>query len=763
VPARFLPYAQVFASMLDGVLVAGVARQPRFMFANDAAARLFEVPVEELLVSLSAFPAKFRYRELSGEPALPIASRALAGEIVAPIERLIRTPTGVEKAIRTSAAPLRDEQGRITGAVVLAADISAKKAEEARASEHAAQLQRAHDDLSRALADAEHAVELLEHGDGFIELDRDWVILRVNAAQERTAGKPRSESVGRVFWEVWPNAAVPEGAYWREYHRCMEERVPVQFESHYAPLDAWFGITAYPTRSGGMALFFRDITPRKRAERALRESEARFRTLTEAMPQIVCALAPDGRAEYVNPRWTAFSRLDLASTNEAGWATILHPDDFATAVECRRRALKTLVPQEVELRYRAADGTFRWFLSCLAPIAEDRRVVRFIGCAMDIEDRKRAEEAFRETDRRRTEFLGVLSHELRNPLAPIRNSIHILETVPEGPQATRARQVIRRQAEHLTRLVDDLLDATRISRGKVQLRREVVDLRNVVRRTCEDHRSMFADAELEMSLDFPAGPVWADVDPIRIAQVIGNLLHNAHKFTPPGGAVTVRLRGRRGRAEVSVRDDGAGIDPAQVARMFEPFAQEDRSLARTRGGLGLGLALSKGLVELHGGTITARSDGAGKGSEFTISLPMVEGTTAPAADRAGVSQARVRRRVLVIEDNADAAQSLADVLQLEGHEVTIARNGTVGVQLARELKPDLVICDLGLPDLDGFEVGRTLRADDSLRATRLIALSGYAQPEDIERARNAGFEAHLPKPAPLEQLDSLLAADHAVS
>lgn len=738
----------------------------------------------------------------------------------------------------------------------------------------------------------------LEHGDGLVEVNREWVIVRVNAAQERATGKPRAETLGREFWDIWPEVADPAGAQWREFHRCMEERVPVEFETYYAPFDAWYGVTAYPTTSGGIAVFFRDITARKRAEeavldrerrlgaffqsvmelagvhevvrdasgavvdsivrevndpvlpflgrrreevvgrrlsevipealvsaltgpwtevlataeparyeveygghvlavsasrmsadtiaavaedvterkravRALQESEARFRTLTEAMPQIVCALAPDGRVEYVNPKWIAFSGLDLASTNEAGWRGVLHPDDFATAAECRRRALKSLAPQEVELRYRAADGTFHWFLSRLAPIAQGDRVVRFIGSAMNIEDRKRAEEALREseeslrryadalleTDRRRTEFLGILSHELRNPLAPIRNSIDILELAPEGPHAIRARQVIRRQTEHLARLVDDLLDATRISRGKAQLHREVVDLRDLVTRTCEDHRSMFADAGIDLDLELPAPPLWADVDPTRIAQVIGNLLHNAHKFTPPGGSVTVRLRGRGGHADVSVQDNGAGIGPGQVARMFEPFAQEDRTLARTRGGLGLGLALAKGLVELHGGTVSARSEGVGQGSEFTISLPVVERAPLPRAEPARAHHADIRRRVLVIEDNADAARTLADVLELDGHEVTIARNGALGLRLARELRPDVVICDLGLPDLDGYEVARRLRADESLPSMRLVALSGCAQPEDVERARAVGFDAHLPKPAPLERIESVLGAD----
>jgi two-component system CheB/CheR fusion protein len=304
--------------------------------------------------------------------------------------------------------------------------------------------------------------------------------------------------------------------------------------------------------------------------------------------------------------------------------------------------------------------------------------------------------------------------------------------------------------------VDDLLDVTRISHGKIHLNREVVDLRNVVRRTCEDHRSLFEDREIELNLDFPAAPVWIDADATRIGQVVGNLLNNASKFTPAGGAVTVRLRGRPGHAEICVRDTGFGMEPQQVARMFEPFAQEDRSLARTRGGLGLGLALSKGLIELHGGTVTAHSSGAGKGSEFTITLPLAARPTQGMPVPVSALSSRERRRILIIEDNVDAARTLADVLEIVGHEVTVARDGASGVALARTLKPDVVLCDLGLPDVDGYEVARILRQDEELRSMRLIALSGYAQAEDKERAREAGFHAHLSKPAPLDELAELL-------
>ena len=283
------------------------------------------------------------------------------------------------------------------------------------------------------------------------------------------------------------------------------------------------------------------------SQAALRESEERLRTLTEAMPQIVCELALDGRPEYVNSSWVAYSGLTLEAAARTGWQGVLHPDDLTAARDCLRRTRELRSPQDVELRYRAADGSYRWFLSRLAPIVDGDRVVRFIGAAMDIDDRKRAESErerllaeARESDRRKDEFLGMLSHELRNPLAPIRNSVYILERAePGSEQAARARAVIERQAEHLTRLVDDLLDVTRIARGKIQLRRERLDLREVVRRTADDLRPLMQARGVAFHVSLPPTAVWTAADATRITQVVGNLLHNAAKFTPArraGGA-----------------------------------------------------------------------------------------------------------------------------------------------------------------------------------------------------------------------------------
>ncbi|HET9599347.1 MAG TPA: ATP-binding protein [Anaeromyxobacteraceae bacterium] len=366
----------------------------------------------------------------------------------------------------------------------------------------------------------------------------------------------------------------------------------------------------------------------------------------------------------------------------------------------------------------------------------------------------------RESNERKSEFLAVLSHELRNPLAPIHNALYILEcTEPGSEQSTHARDVIRRQVVHLTRLVDDLLDTTRISRGKIALSRERCDLREVVRSTCDDHRTTFERRRLALRLDVPAAPVWIDGDPIRIAQVVSNLLQNAAKFTRPPGGVSVAVRSSERRAALHVSDEGAGMEPSMLERIFEPFVQGPQGIAPEDGGLGLGLALVKALVQLHGGSVAARSGGAGRGSEFIVELPVAAAPAPPKRQQERRSLAGPSRLVLIIEDNIDAADTLAQVLELRGHRARVAYDGMSGMALARELKPDAILCDVGLPDVDGYEVAHTLRSNGDLPSTRLIALTGYAQQADRARAKGAGFDAHLPKPLPLEELTALLSRD----
>ena len=369
--------------------------------------------------------------------------------------------------------------------------------------------------------------------------------------------------------------------------------------------------------------------------------------------------------------------------------------------------------------------------------------------------RKRAEEALVQEARNKDRFLAVLSHELRNPLAPIRNSLFVLERAdPGGGRAREAQAVIGRQVTHLTRIVEDLLDVTRIAQGKIRIEAEPLELDDVARRTIEDHRLTFAESGVVLESHLPAKPLWVSGDATRLAQVLGNILGNAVKFTPRGGTVAVRLTREGGEAVLSVRDTGVGIDPEMQGRLFEPFMQAPQTIDRTLGGLGLGLAMVKELVELHGGEVAVASVGQGHGSTFTVRLPL--GAAPVQAVAAPVASEMRRHRILVIDDSVNTADSLRDVLAEEGQEVRVANDGSKGITLAREFRPQIVICDVGLPGMDGYAVARAFRADPSLKGSYLIALSGYARAEDRQRARDAGFDRHLAKPTSLESLEQIL-------
>jgi signal transduction histidine kinase/CheY-like chemotaxis protein len=359
------------------------------------------------------------------------------------------------------------------------------------------------------------------------------------------------------------------------------------------------------------------------------------------------------------------------------------------------------------------------------------------------------------------DILGVLGHELRNPLAPLGNALQVLKLSAADPGAVeRARLLMERQFRVMTRLVDDLLDLPRFARGKAQLRAERVDLVRLVRDVVGDRRGPFADAGVALVVELPAGPADTSGDPARLAQVLGNLVGNALKFTDRGGEVRVRLSADADRraAALSVRDTGVGIDPAVLPRVFEPFVQADRTVERSRGGLGLGLALVKGIVELHGGSVRAASAGPGTGSEFVVELPLID---RPAADDPGAAPAAApatARRVLVIEDNADAADSLQTYLEMLGHAVVIARSGPEGVRVGPVAAPDVVVCDIGLPGLSGHAVCAELRKAPALARTLFVALSGHA---DAGEPRSDGFDLYLLKPVEPARLAGIIAAHPA--
>ncbi len=645
-----------------------------------------------------------------------------------------------------------------------------------------------------------------------------------------------------------------------------------------------------PLRMLGM---IQDVTERRQAA-VLRESEERFRTLANAIPQLAWIARPDGNVDWFNQRWHEYTGTTPEQMRGWGWQVVHHPETLPKVLEVWKRCIETGQPFEMEFPLRGADGTFRRFLTRTLPLrGPDGRVVQWfgtstdvtelveaqaalkkerdfisavidtagalvvivdrqgrikrfnhaceqvtgyssdevlgrhveflipeeqkpgvrealstlmehrlpsfhenewlakngsrrliawsntaivgsdgliehvIGTGLDVTERNQAQAALRqandrliEADHRKNEFLAVLSHELRNPLSPVRSSLYILErATPGGEQARRALQIIDRQARHMTRLIEDLLDVTRISRGKINLQRERVNLSALARGVAEDHREAFSKNGVDLRVEVAGEPLWVNADPTRLAQVIGNLLSNSAKFTARGGRTVLCVEANaRGQAVIRVRDDGVGLSRESLARLFEPFAQAPQTIDRSRGGLGLGLALVKGLVEMHGGSVAAHSEGEGKGSAFTVVLPLHlptrdELVVAPAPERGSSA-----RRVLVVEDNVDVAESLREALELGDHEVAVAYSGPEGVEVARRVMPDVVLCDIGLPGMDGYGVAGVLRADPnaSLRSTFLIALSGYAQQEDVMKSRSAGFDRHMAKPPSIEALEKLL-------
>lgn len=404
----------------------------------------------------------------------------------------------------------------------------------------------------------------------------------------------------------------------------------------------------------------------------------------------------------------------------------------------------------------AAAGAARRLSASDRTLAED-----LAGRAAVAFDNNRLYQSLQQADRHKDEFLAMLAHELRNPLAPIRNATEVMRLVGnQDAVVVQARDMIDRQVKHMARLVDDLLDTSRISRGKILLRKESIDLVKLVRDVADDTRPELANAGLTLELRLADGPIWCDGDPTRLAQVVGNVLHNARKFTDAGGRVTVELQ-RDGATSVriTVRDTGIGMEPAMLSRVFESFTQADRSLDRSRGGLGLGLALVKGLVELHGGRATAHSAGPGQGTELSIWLPIRQAPMPIPERAAGPAAGAGPCRVLIIEDNVDAAVSMQMLLSQAGHHVQVATSGPAGVQAVLDFGPDVVLCDLGLPGgMDGYAVAQTLRRNGAGGPPLLVALTGYGQEEDKQRSYSAGFDAHLTKPVEFQELQRLMAA-----
>jgi PAS domain S-box-containing protein len=628
---------------------------------------------------------------------------------------------------------------------------------------HEAQERQAAEERSRAILES--------MSEGFIALDNEWRITYANSAAEHVTQMDREQLVGGQFWDLFPQVHGTE----REvaYRRTASERVRARIEAYLDPHGRWFEINSFPTPDGGIALYFRDDTERRRAEEGIR----RLAAVAEQSTDFIGLFTPDAGGIYLNPAGRAMAGL-AGDADIAHWRLI----DFA-AHDCRQFMGTEVLPAltgaaaqwEGELRFArvGGDGTFPVYFKGFMVRDAGGSNIGLATITRDITEHKRAEDELRriaadlsEADHRKSEFLATLAHELRNPLAPIRTGLDLLKMGP-GDAATseRVHEMMERQLGHLIHLVDDLLDIARITRGKIELKKEQVDLRDVVATALETSAALIEGSGHTLSVKLPDEPLALEADVTRLVQVLSNLLNNAAKYTPAGGHVSLQAWREDGQAVVAVADTGVGIPAESLGSVFDMFTQVRSSIDRAQGGLGIGLSLVRRLVELHGGRVSASSAGRGKGSTFTVRLPLrtAARAVAPAPGGAARETAGAARplRVLVVDDNADAAASLVELLRLLGHETQVAHDGLQGYRLAQEFVPDLVFLDIGLPGMNGHEVARAIRRTPGLERVLLIALTGWGAASDMSQSQEAGFDQHLTKPVSFEALEQAFSAAEA--
>jgi PAS domain S-box-containing protein len=728
------------SSMANGVVIYGPDGQKRF--SNRAAQDILEyTPNEQALTDFRERTRAISFGKEDGSPFAPEetpVARALQGEVSKNVIMVIHRP-GREIWVSVNAAPIRGPNGELLGAVSSVIDITGRRQMEARAAWLASFPER-----------NPHPIT---------ELSLAGQIHYINPAGRRLFPDLEKQGLAHPWLSDWASATRPL----QDNGEASVERTVTLGKATYA--QSMYLVSEV----GRVRVYGRDVTARRQAELQVKDQGDLLETIVNHLPSgAILIRGSDLTILLANPAYQA-----IAPGKEMVGRSMVEvwPEAQPRVADLCRQVLSTGEPyiavDEAFSVSRTTGGSlepayFTWalhrvrlpgdqgwgVLNTVWETTESRRMEQEL---------RLANQRLREDDQRKNEFLAMLSHELRNPLAPIRNSLYVLDRAERGSdQAKRAQATIDRQTAHLTRLVDDLLDVARISKGKIRLRKQVIDLGDLVRRTVDDHRSLFVADGVGLEVALPDAALWVDGDATRLTQALGNLLHNAAKFSDRGGHASVSVAREEHVAVISVRDTGVGLSREMLPRIFEPFTQADTTLDRTRGGLGLGLALVKGLIELHGGSVRVKSEGLAQGSEFTIRLPLL----APVTDREAAPSARRAagvRRVLVIEDNIDAAESLREVLEFGGHAVEIANSGRDGIEKSRAFRPDMILCDIGLPGMDGYEGARRLRADKTVASTYLVALTGYALPEDLAKAKEAGFDEHVAKPASLERIEQLLA------
>jgi PAS domain S-box-containing protein len=669
------------------------------------------------------------------------------------IEKRYVRKDGTAVWVDVTVSSIRDVTGAATRLLASAIDVTERKRAEAAL--------RASEEFNRTVIESSpDCVKVLDHSGVLLRMNSVGVcLLEIDDI---------SAYIGKPWWTLWPMdqraqvqdvvARVSRGELVRFEGRCPTGKGTLK----------WWDVSVAPVpgEQGAverMVVVSRDVTVRKQAEESLRASEARFRSVVEHAPNAMVMVNSAGTILMVNgqtERLFGYAPGELIGQP----VEVLVPERFRDVHPSHRAAFlfdahARPMGAGRDLFGRRKDGTEVPIEIGLNPIvtAEGNAVLASI---IDITVRKTIEQALRDSDRRKDEFLATLAHELRNPLAPVRNAVQILHMkAPDPPELQWATQVIDRQIQTMTRLIDDLMDVSRISRGKLEIKPEPFELAAVINHAVEAVGPLIAKQEHQLTVSLSPDPILVDADLIRLSQVFSNLLGNAAKYTERGGRIELRAEPQAGVVAVSIKDTGIGISAEHLPNIFELFSQVESALQRSEGGMGIGLSLTKRLVAMHGGTIEAKSEGLGKGSEFVVRLPTVHAaqSTSNASDATDTATPRnPELRILVVDDNRDAAASLAMLLDMLGNRIRVAHDGKEAVRAAAEFKPHAVLLDIGLPEMNGHDVARHIRAEPWGKAMILIAVSGWGQDEDKRQSAEAGFDRHLVKPVDPQVLIKLL-------
>lgn len=614
----------------------------------------------------------------------------------------------------------------------------------------------------------EHAPTLV----GVVELvGTDILHVYDNPGACRFLGVSPGQTEGKRESEI---GVLPEqtDAWLRRYQQSLDLRSPVRFE--FQGRDRrWFAVTVCPVIEQlpvkqQFCFLAEDISEwKENAERALHDRE-RLRVALEAGRLAFWDWNIATGEVHYGGEWTklfGFAQDQLKPIFET-WQNLVHPEDAGRVMEALQRNLDGHTPEyEAEYRMKGSSGEWIWVTSRGKVIEQDasKRAVRHVGVVEDFHERRRTREQLRQVAQQKDEFLATLAHELRNPLAPIRTGLEIIKRDPSSLMAQQARDMMDRQLVHLVRLIDDLLDVSRIGLGRLELKKTSIEVKTIIDTAIEGSKPFIEGHKHSLTVSIPEEPIWMVGDLTRLAQVVSNLINNAAKYTPEGGLIEVRVAKLPASVSIQVQDNGLGIPQEMLDKIFEMFGQVNQTLDRAQGGLGIGLALVRKLVELHDGTVRAESPGVNRGTTFTITLPLNPSATAVVPKPQSVQEApsTQSRRILVVDDNADGAESLSMFLQLGGHTTQVANSASVGLRMVEEFKPDLVFLDIGLPEMSGYEVARRIRASSAGKSICLVAVTGWGGEKDKDAAKEAGFNAHITKPVDLNEVSRLL--EHGTS